>query len=98
MWYAYTATEDAELTVSTCGTAEFDTDLAVYDGTVDTVATHTIRLHRVLRAPPERVYRAFLDEPILPPPGRLRGRAVGLLPPPSLRLTLWPSRCPSSRD
>jgi uncharacterized protein YndB with AHSA1/START domain len=23
--------------------------------------THTIRLHRVLRAPPERVYRAFLD-------------------------------------
>lgn len=25
------------------------------------VATHTIRLHRVLRAPAERVYRAFLD-------------------------------------
>lgn len=24
-------------------------------------ATHTIRLHRVLAAPPERVYRAFLD-------------------------------------
>ncbi|MBL8860407.1 MAG: SRPBCC family protein [Planctomycetes bacterium] len=24
-------------------------------------ATHTIRLHRVLRAPPERVYRAFID-------------------------------------
>lgn len=24
-------------------------------------ATHVIRLHRVLRAPPERVYRAFLD-------------------------------------
>jgi uncharacterized protein YndB with AHSA1/START domain len=23
--------------------------------------THTIRLHRVLRAPPQRVYRAFLD-------------------------------------
>ena len=23
--------------------------------------TNTIRLHRVLRAPPERVYRAFLD-------------------------------------
>ena len=23
--------------------------------------THTIRLHRVLRAPPERLYRAFLD-------------------------------------
>jgi len=26
-----------------------------------TTNTHTIRLHRVLRAPPERVYRAFLD-------------------------------------
>jgi uncharacterized protein YndB with AHSA1/START domain len=25
------------------------------------VATNTIRLHRVLRSPPERVYRAFLD-------------------------------------
>lgn len=25
------------------------------------MATHTIRLHRVLRAPPDRVYRAFLD-------------------------------------
>jgi uncharacterized protein YndB with AHSA1/START domain len=25
------------------------------------MASHTIRLHRVLRAPPERVYRAFLD-------------------------------------
>ena len=25
------------------------------------MSTHTIRLHRVLRAPPERVYRAFLD-------------------------------------
>ena len=24
-------------------------------------ATHTVRLHRVLRAPAERVYRAFLD-------------------------------------
>jgi uncharacterized protein YndB with AHSA1/START domain len=23
--------------------------------------THTIRLHRVLRAPPERVYRAFIE-------------------------------------
>ena len=23
--------------------------------------THTIRLHRVIKAPPERVYRAFLD-------------------------------------
>lgn len=26
-----------------------------------TVKSNTIRLHRVLRAPPERVYRAFLD-------------------------------------
>lgn len=25
------------------------------------MATNTIRLHRVVRAPPERVYRAFLD-------------------------------------
>ena len=24
-------------------------------------STHTVRLHRVLRAPAERVYRAFLD-------------------------------------
>lgn len=35
--------------------------------------THTIRLHRVLRAPPERVYRAFLDPDALvkwiPPDG-----------------------------
>lgn len=25
------------------------------------MTTHTLRIHRVLRAPPERVYRAFLD-------------------------------------
>ena len=25
------------------------------------MSTHTVRLHRVLRAPPERIYRAFLD-------------------------------------
>ena len=25
------------------------------------MTTHTVRLHRVLRAPPERIYRAFLD-------------------------------------
>jgi uncharacterized protein YndB with AHSA1/START domain len=29
--------------------------------TMTTAATNTIRLHRVLRATPERVYRAFLD-------------------------------------
>jgi uncharacterized protein YndB with AHSA1/START domain len=28
---------------------------------MSTNTTHTIRLHRVLRATPERVYRAFLD-------------------------------------
>jgi uncharacterized protein YndB with AHSA1/START domain len=28
---------------------------------MSTAATNTIRLHRVLRAPPERIYRAFLD-------------------------------------
>ncbi len=28
---------------------------------MDTDMPHTVRLHRVLRAPPERVYRAFLD-------------------------------------
>lgn len=27
--------------------------------------TNTVRLHRVLRAPPERIYRAFLDAPAL---------------------------------
>ena len=27
----------------------------------NTITTNTIRLHRVLRAPPEKVYRAFLD-------------------------------------
>jgi uncharacterized protein YndB with AHSA1/START domain len=29
-------------------------------------STNTIRLHRALRAPPERVYRAFLDADALP--------------------------------
>lgn len=37
------------------------------------MTTNTIRLHRVLRAPPERVYRAFLDADALakwlPPDG-----------------------------
>jgi hypothetical protein len=32
IWYNYTATVDGTLTVSTCGTAQYDTDLAVYDG------------------------------------------------------------------
>jgi hypothetical protein len=30
------------------------------------MATNTIRLHRVLRAPPERVYRALSHEPPFP--------------------------------
>ncbi len=25
------------------------------------MSTHTIRLHRILRSTPERIYRAFLD-------------------------------------
>ena len=37
------------------------------------MSTNTVRLHRVLRAPPERVYRAFLDaaamQKWLPPHG-----------------------------
>lgn len=37
------------------------------------MSTNTVRLHRVLRAPPERVYRAFLDSDAmakwLPPNG-----------------------------
>lgn len=39
------------------------------------MSTHTIRLHRVLKAPPERVYKAFLDPDALsrwlPPNGFL---------------------------
>ena len=41
------------------------------------MATHTIRLHRVLRAPPERVYRAFLDADALAkwlPPNGFTGK------------------------
>ena len=32
IWYTYNATCTGELTVSTCGTAGYDTDLVVYDG------------------------------------------------------------------
>jgi len=33
IWYAYTATCTGTLTVSTCGTTDYDSDLVVYDGT-----------------------------------------------------------------
>ena len=39
--------------------------------------THTIRLHRVLRAPPERIYRAFLEADAMVkwlPPNGFTGR------------------------
>ena len=41
------------------------------------MSTHTIRLHRVLRAPPEKVYRAFLDADALSkwmPPNGFTGK------------------------
>lgn len=41
------------------------------------MATSTIRLHRVLRAPPERIYRAFLDADAMAkwlPPNGFTGR------------------------
>ncbi|MGE5493487.1 MAG: SRPBCC family protein [Actinomycetota bacterium] len=41
------------------------------------MATSTIRLHRVLRAPPERIYRAFLDAEAMAkwlPPNGFTGR------------------------
>lgn len=41
------------------------------------MSSHTIRLHRVLRAPPERVYRAFIDPDAMAkwlPPNGFTGR------------------------
>jgi len=41
------------------------------------MATGTVRLHRVLRAPPERIYRAFLDPDAMAkwlPPNGFTGR------------------------
>ena len=41
--------------------------------------TSTVRLHRVLRAPPERVYRAFLDPDAMAkwlPPHGFTGRVL----------------------
>lgn len=46
-------------------------------------ATHVIRLHRVLKAPPERVYRAFLDADALGkwlPPDGFTGKVHHLEP------------------
>ena len=43
------------------------------------MSTHTVRLHRVLRAPPERVYRAFLDPDAMAkflPPHGFTGRVL----------------------
>ena len=43
------------------------------------MSTHTITLHRVLRAPPERVYRAFLDPDAMAkflPPHGFTGRVL----------------------
>jgi len=45
------------------------------------MTTNTIRLHRVLRAPPERVYRAFLDADALVkwlPPNGFTGKVHAL--------------------
>jgi uncharacterized protein YndB with AHSA1/START domain len=42
-----------------------------------TMSTNTIRLHRVLRATPEKIYRAFLDTDALPkwiPPNGFTGK------------------------
>jgi uncharacterized protein YndB with AHSA1/START domain len=48
------------------GDAGHDAQLAFWIFTIDprkeqTMATNTVRFHRVLRAAPEKVYRAFLD-------------------------------------
>lgn len=43
------------------------------------MSSHTVRLHRVLRAPPERVYRAFLDPDAMAkwlPPHGYTGRVL----------------------
>ena len=45
------------------------------------MASHTIQLHRVLRAPPERVYRAFLDPDAMAkwlPPNGFTGKVHAL--------------------
>lgn len=45
------------------------------------MSTNTVRLHRVLRAPPERVYRAFLDADAMAkwlPPNGFTGKVHGM--------------------
>ena len=45
------------------------------------MSSHTIRLHRVLRAPPERVYRAFIDPDAMAkwlPPNGFTGRVQSM--------------------
>jgi len=47
------------------------------------MTTHTVRLHRVLRAPPERIYRAFLDADAMAkwlPPHGFTGKVHHLKP------------------
>jgi uncharacterized protein YndB with AHSA1/START domain len=47
------------------------------------MATNTIRLHRVLRSPPERIYRAFLDADAMAkwlPPNGFTGKVHQLDP------------------
>jgi uncharacterized protein YndB with AHSA1/START domain len=47
------------------------------------MTTHTVRLHRVLRAPPERIYRAFLDADAMAkwlPPHGFTGKVHHLQP------------------
>ena len=49
--------------------------------TTTPAATGTVKLHRVLRAPPERIYRAFLDPDALAkwlPPHGFTGRVLSL--------------------
>ena len=49
--------------------------------TTTPAATGTVKLHRVLRAPPERIYRAFLDADALAkwlPPHGFTGRVLSL--------------------
>ena len=56
--------------------------MTTHTNTTSTIgATGTVTLHRVLRAPPERVYRAFLDPDAMAkwlPPHGFTGRVLGM--------------------